>query len=183
MQRRLLQFMSCKQINLLKLNKMFFFIKSQKEEDLSKNIAVLPEKNPSKKLLSLNNEDFSHNKKNSQSNFNKDTIKDTTIDSIENSYKFTSNNNLHNKTLSESQQIGTIYTIDEKNDKYKNLENPFTIPEIPRNPANERRSKIIHRINKERMNHFSKSVDNIKYKFNYNERRNSRLSNHLIDDD
>ena len=63
------------------------------------------------------------------------------------------------------------------------MENPFTIPEIPRNPANERRSKIINRINKERMNHFSKSVDNIKYKFNYNERRNSRLSNHLIDDD
>ena len=183
MQRRLLQFMSCKQINLLKLNKMFFFIKSQKEEDLSKNIAVLPEKNPSKKLLSLNNEDFSHNKKNSQSNFNKDTIKDTTIDSIENTYKFITNNNPHNKTLSESQQIGTIYTLDEKNDKYKNLENPFTIPEIPRNPANERRSKIINRINKERMNRFSKSVDNIKNKFNYNERRNSRLSNHLIDDD
>ena len=183
MQRRLLQFMSCKQINLLKLNKMFFFKKSQKEEDLSKNIAVLPEKNPSKKLLSLNNEDFSHNKKNSQSNFNKDTIKDTTIDSIENSYKFVSNKNLHNKTLSESQQIGTIYTIDEKNDKYKNLENPFTVPEIPKSPTKERRSRIIHRINKERMNHFSKSVDNIKYKFNYNERRNSRLSTHLIDDD
>ena len=63
------------------------------------------------------------------------------------------------------------------------MENPFTIPEIPRNPANERRSKIINRINKERMNRFSKSVDNIKNKFNYNERRNSRLSNHLIDDD
>ena len=124
-------------------------------------------------------------KKNSQSNYNKDTIKDTTIDSMDNSYKFISNNNLQNKTfnISESQQIGTIYTIDEKNDKYKNLENPFTIPEIPRNPANERRTRIIHRINKERMNNYSKSVDNIKYRFEHKPKRKSHLSNHLMDDD
>ena len=121
------------------------------------------------------------NRNNLVANQNKDTIKDTTLDSIEYSFNKTNNNKTLN--LSESQRIGTIYSIEEKYDKYKNLENPFTIPEIPRNPANERRSKIIHRINKERMNHFSKSVDNIKYKFNYNERRNSRLSNHLIDDD
>ena len=167
----------------IKIKKKFYIlIKNQKEEDLSKNIAVLPEKNPSKKFLSLNNDVEIHNKKNSQSNFNKDTIKDTTLDSIENSYKFISNKNFHNKTLSESQQIGTIYTIDEKNDKYKNLENPFTVPEIPKSPTKERRSKIIHRINKERMNRFSKSVDNIKNKVNYNERRNSSLSNHLNND-
>ena len=108
-------------------------------------------------------------------------MKDTTIDSIENSYKAINNNKKLN--LSESIQIGTLNTIDEKYDKYKNLENPFTTPDIPISPTKERRTRIIHRINKERMTHQSKSVDNSTHNKNIFKKRNSHLINNIFVDD
>ena len=120
------------------------------------------------------------NRRNSNSNNNKETIKDTTLDSLEYSFKKMNNNKTLN--LSESQQIGTIYSIEEKYDKYKNLENPFTIPDIPKNPAKERRTKIINRINQERLAYQSKSVDNRKFRNKFLEKRNSHLSNDLFAD-
>ena len=62
------------------------------------------------------------------------------------------------------------------------MENPFTIPEIPKNAAKERRTRIINRINKERMNYHSKSVDNAIYKNKLREKRNSYLENNLFGD-
>ena len=62
------------------------------------------------------------------------------------------------------------------------MENPFTIPEIPKNAAKERRTRIINRINKERMNYHSKSVDNTIYKNKLREKRNSYLENNLFGD-
>ena len=121
------------------------------------------------------------NRNNLVANQNKDTIKDTTLDSIEYSFNKTNNNKTLN--LSESQRIGTIYSIEEKYDKYKNLENPFTVPDIPKNPAKERRTKIIHRINQERLGYQSKSVDNTKHRNKFLKKRNSHLSNDLFGDD
>ena len=89
-----------------------------------------------------------NNQRNTKSNQNYNAFKDTSIDSMNNSYII--NNHLG--------------TIEEKYYKYKNLENPFTIPDMPKNAAKERRTRIINRINKERMNYHSKSVDNTIYK-------------------
>ena len=70
-------------------------------------------------------------------------------------------------------------TIEEKYYKYKNLENPFTIPEIPKNAAKERRTRIINKINKERMSLQSKSVDNVICKNKLRQKRNSYLENQV----
>ena len=74
-------------------------------------------------------------------------------------------------------------TIDEKYNKYQNLENPFTTPDIPISPAKERRTRIIHRINKERMSHQSKSVDNSVYNKNIPKNRNNNMINNIFVDD
>ena len=43
------------------------------------------------------------------------------------------------------------------------MENPFTAPEIPKNENEERRAKIIEKINKKRNNRYkSHSADNIR---------------------
>ena len=118
-----------------------------------------------------------HLKQNPNSNT---TIKDTTIDSLENSYNIISNKNKNSKQ--DIQQIGTICSIDSRYEKYKNLENPFTIPDIPKNAADERRRRILKRINEERTNYKSKSVDNTLYKNNLKKKRNSHLQNKLFVD-
>lgn len=109
-------------------------------------------------------------------------MKETTIDTIE---TYRGINNSKKLNLSQSIQTGTLNTIDEKYDKYQNLENPFTIPDIPISPTKERRRKIIHRINTERMKNQSKSVDNTS--LNHNKikfkKRNSHLVNNLFRDD
>ena len=66
------------------------------------------------------NQNKEQNKRSSKPNNNKDTLKDTTIDSMETSYKALNINKKLN--LSQSIQIGTLNTIEEKYDKYKNLE-------------------------------------------------------------
>ena len=103
------------------------------------------------------------------------------MDSIETSYKATNNNKKLN--LSQSIQTGTLNSIQDKYDKYKNLENPFTVPDTPINPTEERRTRIIHRINKERMSYQSKSVDNVVRNKKIYKKRSSHLTNDLFDDD
>jgi len=107
-----------------------------------------------------------NNQRNTKSNQNYNAFKDTSIDSMNNSYII--NNHLG--------------TIEEKYYKFKNLENPFTIPDMPKNAAKERRTRIINRINKERMNYHSKSVDNTIYKNKLQQKRNSYLENNLFGD-
>ena len=143
------------------------------------------EKICSKKIFNIGDGKIFKNKRNSKKNNNNgDTLKETTtIDSIEYSYKL---NNYHNKrnklNLSELQQTGTLISTEDKFDKYKKLENPFTIPNIPRNLAKERRSKIIYRINRERMAYQSKSFDNAVSKNKF-KKKNVRLSNKLFADE
>ena len=55
-------------------------------------------------------------------------------------------------------------TINSIDDKYKNLENPFTNPEIPRRPEEERRARIFERIRKSQYQ--SKSVDSVRNQHN-----------------
>jgi len=83
----------------------------------------------------------------------------------------------------ELQQVQKFYlkTMDEKYDKYKNLENPFTVPDLPRNAAKERRIRIIKNINKERMQYQSKSVDNISCDNQSIKKRNSHLENNIFE--
>ena len=67
-------------------------------------------------------------------------------------------------------------------DKYKYLENPFTNPEMPKNADEERRARIIERINKDRKSHYkSQSVDNYGYKKNEDiAKRANYLGNQLF---
>ena len=141
-------------------------IKFQKEIDFSTNTNLIQKKINSKGVLDLSNDSTQNNQRNTRSNQNYNAYKETSIDSINNSY-FINNN---------------LCSIEEKYYKYKNLENPFTIPEIPKNAAKERRTRIINRINKERMNYHSKSVDNAIYKNKLREKRNSYLENNLFGD-
>ena len=115
-------------------------IKFQKEIDFSTNTNLIQKKINSKGVLDLSNDSMQNNQRNTKSNQNYNAFKDTSIDSMNNSYII--NNHLG--------------TIEEKYYKYKNLENPFTIPDMPKNAAKERRTRIINRINKERMNYHSK---------------------------
>ena len=131
-------------------------------------------------MLDLSNETLINNKRNSKQNQNYTTIKDTTVDSINNSVRINNDKNLNYPEL---QQVHGLYlkTMDEKYDKYKNLENPFTVPDMPRNVAKERRTRIIKKINKERMQYQSKSVDNISCENQSNKKRNSHLENNILE--
>ncbi len=134
----------------------------------------------SRSILELSNDTIINNNRNSKQNQNYTSFKDTTIDSINNSVKI---HNIKNLNYSELKQVQKLYlkTLDEKYDKYKNLENPFTVPDLPRNLAKERRTRIIKKINKERMQYQSKSVDKLSYKNQSNEKRNSHLENNILE--
>ena len=129
----------------------------------------------------MNNNGILNNKREAKLYRNNDDLtfenkKDTTINST--SYKF---NNSSNNYLDYQQLRNTsIISID---DKYKYLENPFTIPENPQNPDEERRAKVIENINKNMNNRQrkSQSVDTIRYKKSENiQKRANYLGNHLF---
>ena len=89
---------------------------------------------------------------------------------IQNSSEFTFNNkniknnndNGDNLNNNDSKVLLITTSID---DKYKNLENPFTNPEMPKKTEEEeKRAKIMERINRGRKKVKSQSVDNAKYK-------------------
>ena len=95
-----------------------------------------------------------------------DNKKDTTINST--SYYF--NNSLNNNIDYQPLRNISLNSID---DKYKYMENPFTTPEIPGYEDEERRAKIIERINNNRKKRYkSQSVDIIRN--NNNERIQKR---------
>ena len=119
-----------------------------------------------KYILDLSIDSSLNNKKVKKENNNFNILKDTTIDTMNNSCNLLNN----------------LCTIEEKYYKYKNFENPFTIPEIPKNTAKERRCRIINKINKERMSNHSKSVDNAIYKNKLHIKNHSHLENNLFEE-
>ena len=113
-----------------------------------------------KPLLNINNGNSNINRETKLyqigSELTFDNKKDTTINST--SYYF--NNSLNNNIDYQPLRNISLNSID---DKYKYMENPFTTPEIPINEDEERRAKIIERINKNRNNRYkSQSVDKIR---------------------
>ena len=103
-----------------------------------------------------------------------DNKKDISLNSTENNYKISNSNNFNNSLNNfEYQQVRNI-TLNSIDDKYKNLENPFTSPDLPKRPEEERRARIIERMNRDRKKKFqSKSVDsgrNQNISNNYKER-------------
>ena len=143
-----------------KIISFLLFLKSQKEANFSKDVNIIHDKKP---LLNINNGTNLNNTRETKllrngSELNYDNKRDTTINST--SYNF--NNSLNNYADYAQLKNLSLCSID---DKYKNLENPFANPDIPRNPDEERRSKIIEKINKDRnIKYKSQSVDNIRHK-------------------
>ena len=136
---------------------VFIFLKSQKEADFSKKVNFIQKNKP---LLNTNNDNSNINRETKLyqigSELTFDNKKDTTINST--SYYF--NNSLNNNIDYQPLRNISLNSID---DKYKYMENPFTTPEIPINEDEERRAKIIERINKNRNNRYkSQSVDKIR---------------------
>jgi len=89
---------------------------------------------------------------------------------IQNASEFTFNNkniqnnydNSDNNNNNDSKVLLITTSID---DKYKNLENPFTNPIIPKKTdEEEKRARIMERINRGRKKVKSQSVDNARYK-------------------
>ncbi len=156
---------------------LVLFLKSQKEANFSKDVNIIHDKKP---ILNINNGNSLNNNRDTKlfrngSELNYDNKRDTTINST--SYNF--NTSLNNYVDYTQLKNISLCSID---DKYKNLENPFANPEIPRNPDEERRSKIIERINKDRNNKFkSQSVDSIRHIKNVSvENRTNYLGNQLF---
>ena len=161
----------------MKNNSLVLFLKSQKEANFSKDVNIIHDKKP---ILNINNGNSLNNNRDTKlfrngSELNYDNKRDTTINST--SYNF--NTSLNNYVDYTQLKNISLCSID---DKYKNLENPFANPEIPRNPDEERRSKIIERINKDRNNKFkSQSVDTIRHIKNVSvENRTNYLGNQLF---
>ena len=160
------------------IKNIYYKLKSQKEADFSKQSNITPEKIDSKLTFDLSSDNLLNaNKRNIKSIQNYSI----TTDSMNNSYNMAiTNKSLNYPELQQVQKMN-FATIEEKYDKYKNWENPFTIPDMPNNEAKERRIKIIKRINKERMKYQSKSVDSTISKNKFHKKRNSHLENNLFE--
>ena len=114
-----------------------------------------------KPIINSNNVNREAKLKQNASEFTFDNKKDTSLNSSGNNYKI-SNNNIFNNSINniyENQQMRNT-TLNSIDDKYKNLENPFTNPDIPRRPEEERRAKIFERIRKSQYQ--SKSADSVR---------------------
>ena len=112
-----------------------------------------------KPIINSNNANREAKLKQNASEFTFDNKKDTSLNSSGNICKITNNNIFNNSNIYEYQQMRNT-TINSIDDKYKNLENPFTNPEIPRRPEEERRARIFERIRKSQYQ--SKSVDSVR---------------------
>ena len=125
-----------------------------------------------KSLINSNNVNREVKLKQNASEFTFDNKKDTSLNSSGNIYKV-SNNNIFNNSINnlyECQQMRNT-TINSIDDKYKNLENPFTSPDIPRKPEEERRARIFERIRKSQYQ--SKSVDSVRNQRNLDSTENN----------
>ena len=122
-----------------------------------------------KPIINSNNANREAKLKQNASEFTFDNKKDTSLNSSGNIYKITNNNIFNNSNIYEYQQMRNT-TINSIDDKYKNLENPFTNPEIPRRPEEERRARIFERIRKSQYQ--SKSVDSVRNQHNLDSSEN-----------
>ena len=143
---------------------IILFLKSQKEANFSKDVNIIPDNKPLLNIHNncnlINNRENKIHKDGSEVAF--DNKKESTF--ISTNYNYNLNNSSNNYIEYPQLKNISLNTID---DKYKNLENPFTSPEIPKNADEERRSKIIERINKNRINKYkSLSVDSVRNKKN-----------------
>ena len=116
-----------------------------------------------KPIINSNNVNREAKLKQNASEFTFDNKKDTSLNSSGNIYKISNNNIFNNSNIYEYQQMRNT-TINSIDDKYKNLENHFTNPEIPRRPEEERRARIFERIRKSQYQ--SKSVDSVRNQHN-----------------
>ena len=123
-----------------------------------------------KPIINSNNANREAKLKQNASEFTFDNKKDTSLNSSGNIYKITNNNIFNNSNIYEYQQMRNT-TINSIDDKYKNLENPFTNPEIPRRPEEERRARIFERIRKSQYQ--SKSVDSVRNQHNFDSSENN----------
>ncbi len=127
---------------------------------------IFSDKTYNKPIINSNNVNREAKLKQNASEFTFDNKKDTSLNSSGNIYKISNNNNIFNNSINnlyEYQQMRNT-TINSIDDKYKNLENPFTSPDIPRRPEEERRARIIERIRKSQYQ--SKSVDSVRNQHN-----------------
>ena len=122
-----------------------------------------------KPIINSNNVNREAKLKQNASEFTFDNKKETSLNSSGNIYKITNNNIFKNSNIYEYQQMRNT-TINSIDDKYKNLENPFTNPEIPRRPEEERRARIFERIRKSQYQ--SKSVDSVRNQHNLDSSEN-----------
>ena len=122
-----------------------------------------------KPIINSNNVNREAKLKQNASEFTFDNKKETSLNSSGNIYKITNNNIFNNSNIYEYQQMRNT-TINSIDDKYKNLENPFTNPEIPRRPEEERRARIFERIRKSQYQ--SKSVDSVRNQHNLDSSEN-----------
>ena len=123
-----------------------------------------------KPIINSNNVNREAKLKQNASEFTFDNKKETSLNSSGNIYKITNNNIFNNSNIYEYQQMRNT-TINSIDDKYKNLENPFTNPEIPRRPEEERRARIFERIRKSQYQ--SKSVDSVRNQHNLDSSENN----------
>ena len=158
---------------------IFLFIKCQKEANFSKDVNIIADNKP---LLYFNN-NCNLNNRETKLNGGKSEI---AFDNKKESTFISTNNNLNNSSNNYIEYAKlrnlSLISID---DKYKNLENPFTSPKLDKNADEERRSKIIERINKNRINKYkSLSVDNVRNKKNENiQKRADYLGNQIFGDE
>ena len=122
-----------------------------------------------KPIINSNNVNREAKLKQNASEFTFDNKKESSLNSSGNIYKITNNNIFNNSNIYEYQQMRNT-TINSIDDKYKNLENPFTNPEIPRRPEEERRARIFERIRKSQYQ--SKSVDSVRNQHNLDSSEN-----------
>ena len=122
-----------------------------------------------KPIINSNNVNREAKLKQNASEFTFDNKKESSLNSSGNIYKITNNNIFNNSNIYEYQQMRNT-TINSIDDKYKNLENPFTNPEIPRRPEEERRARIFERIRKSQYQ--SKSVDIVRNQHNLDSSEN-----------
>ena len=109
--------------------------------------------NPSQ--LNLNNKNIFNNLSNTNNNNSGTNIINNTENNGFNNIYRNNNSYMNNKNEAITNSI---------DDKYKNLENPFTTPDIPKKTDDEeKRAKIMDRINRGRKKVKSQSADKVKY--------------------
>ena len=95
------------------------------------------------------------------------------------------NNNIINRNSNTTKNMNKNELIANSiDDKYKNLENPFTTPEIPKKvETEEKRARIMDRINKGRKKGKSQSFEKEKYKKSEEiQKLADKLGEHLFKD-